>query len=123
MDDLSGLMSIAQSVGIPALFALVLLWLGMRYIPKFLDAWLLSRRELTEHATRVIEVAARSELALHQSSEVIERSAEAAERMISAFDNINASMTALATTLSVHDKRAEQMNIGIHQILEYSRSE
>jgi|GEM_PF-2725631 len=121
MNDLNGLLNIAQSVGIPALFALVLLWLGMRYIPKFLDAWLLSKRELAEQATRTVEVAARSEVALRQSSEALERNAEASERMVGSLDNINVSMTALANTFSAHDKRAEQMNVGIHQILEYSR--
>ncbi|MDR0906713.1 MAG: hypothetical protein LBN00_11190 [Oscillospiraceae bacterium] len=121
MNELTGLMKIAQSVGIPALFAVVLLGLGMKYIPKFLDAWLLSRHELGEQATRVIEVAARGEIALRQSSEVIERSAAAAERMIAAFDNIGVSMSALAGSLNEHDRRAEEMNVGIHQILENSR--
>jgi hypothetical protein len=121
MNELTGLMKIAQSVGIPALFAVVLLGLGSKYIPKFLDAWLLSRRELNEQAARVIEVAARGELALRQSSEVIERSAAASERMIAAFDNIGVSMSALAGLLNEHDRRAEEMNVGIHQILENSR--
>ena len=121
MNEVTGLLQIAQSVGIPALFAVVLLGLGLKYIPKFLDAWLLSRRELSEQAMRVVEVAARSEVALRQSSEVVERSTEAGERMVAAFDNIGTSMNALATLINAHDRRAEEMNVGIHQILENSR--
>jgi len=121
MNEVTGLLQIAQSVGIPALFAVVVLALGIKYIPKFLDAWLLSRRELAEQATRVIEVAARGELALRQSSEVIARSSQTAERMISAFDSIGGSMNALANQISAQDRRAEEMNVSLHQILENSR--
>lgn len=122
MNEVTHLIDIARSVGIPALFALVFLTLGIKYIPKFLDAWLISRRELSEQAMRVVEVAARSELALRQAAEVIERSADACERMVIAFDHILVTITEVSRALGEHDSRAEEMNVSLHQILENSRS-
>ncbi|MDR0839227.1 MAG: hypothetical protein LBN99_06240, partial [Oscillospiraceae bacterium] len=119
--EVTGLLDIARAVGIPALFALVFLGLGLKYIPKFLDAWLVSRRELGEQSTRVIEVSARAEIALRQAGEAIARSAETSERMAAAFENILASVTQLARELGEHDRRAGEMNVGIHQILENTR--
>ena len=121
MSDVTSLLQIAQSVGIPALFAVVLLGLGIRYIPKFLDAWLLTRREISEQAMRVVEVAARSEVALRQSSEVVERSAVAGEQIVVAIDNLGVSIDALAKQIVAHDRRAEEMNVSIHKILENLR--
>ncbi|MDR3309905.1 MAG: hypothetical protein LBS90_00975 [Oscillospiraceae bacterium] len=77
---------LARAIGIPALFAAVLLWLGMRYIPKFLDAWLESRREMFEQAARSIEAAARCETALTRASEAISKITEVSERVVAALN-------------------------------------
>jgi hypothetical protein len=132
MSDVNVLIELAQKVGIPALFALVLLGLGVRYIPKILDTWLTSkteqqragderRRVSEEQADKIIEVAARTELALQQSSGVIARNTEVSENVAAAFSVMFGALDGLTAGIRAHDKRAEEMNIGIHQILENAR--
>ncbi|MDR3278108.1 MAG: hypothetical protein LBT12_04985 [Oscillospiraceae bacterium] len=132
MSDVNILIELAQKVGIPALFALVLLGLGVRYIPKILDAWLTAktdqqragderRRAAEEQADKIIEVAARTELALQQSSGVIAHNTEVNERVAATFGVMLNAIDELAKSIHEHDKRAEEMNIGIHQILENAR--
>ncbi|MDR0916361.1 MAG: hypothetical protein LBN02_04140 [Oscillospiraceae bacterium] len=82
MSEVNGLVEVAKAVGIPALFALVILGLGLKYIPKFLDAWLETRRQMLEQASRSIEAAARCEAALIRASDVIAKSTEVSERVL-----------------------------------------
>jgi hypothetical protein len=129
---MDSLLAIAQRVGIPALFALVLLGLGARYLPRFLDAWLAAtaerqrgdderRKTAAAQTDRIIEVAAQTELALRQSAEVIARNNEVVGAVTGTFGALTGAVEKLAQGLREHDLRAQDMNVGIHQILENAR--
>ena len=90
MTEFNVFLDIARAVGIPALFAVVFLGLGVKYIPKFLDAWLESRRDLAEQAARSIDAVARCESALNRASEVIAKNCAVNERVIAALEKFAA---------------------------------
>ncbi|MDR0861987.1 MAG: hypothetical protein LBN30_04335 [Oscillospiraceae bacterium] len=125
MDEIDILIEIARNIGIPALFACVLLGLGLRYAPKFLDAVLTDgaeRRKLeTVREERIVEVAAREELALRQNSEVIARNSEVVGHVAQLMAAVTEAVAQYAAQLREHDRRAEEIGLGVAQILENAR--
>ncbi|MDR1820891.1 MAG: hypothetical protein LBQ91_00490 [Oscillospiraceae bacterium] len=86
MTDIQGFAEVISAIGLPVFIAAAVTALGAKYIPKFLDLWIESRRDMAEAATKSVEVAARCEVALRDTEETMQNCVRVTERVISMID-------------------------------------
>ncbi|MDR0812869.1 MAG: hypothetical protein LBO63_02545 [Oscillospiraceae bacterium] len=86
MSDIQVFAEAISAIGLPVFLAAAVTALGVRYIPKFLDLWIESRRDMAEAATKSVEVAAKCESALRNTELVMQNCVEVSQRAIGLLD-------------------------------------
>jgi hypothetical protein len=115
---------------------LVVLYLSKNQAPKMIDAWTEAKKREQEaflkaqeeeqassakrqaayeaQSASMIELATKSEIALNKMLEVVQHNSE----VLSATTQ---TLSALAADIEAHDRRAEDINVGVKQVLEHLR--
>ena len=123
--DADTILNMLLSFGFPGIVVAVLGLLIKKYAPDMLKAYKEAKateqkafnerqKKYEQQTEKIVEAATASTIAVDRSTSVIEQAGRINQEVIAALSNFNASFRD-------HDKRTEEINVGVNKILENAR--
>ena|GEM_PF-3827364 len=132
--EIDSIINVLLSMGVPGVAVATAVFLSYRFIPKAIEAYrnakaeeLAAHKEMQHesmaHAEKIIEVAAKSTMAIEQTTRVMEHNSDVNTAAVSALSALESAFKEMSELFKGHDRRSEEINVGINRVLESVRRE